>query len=294
VAHGNVGMVGLGIMGSAISANLIAAGWDVTGYDIDAARMEQLQANGGTPAESVAAVAQVESGVVLTSLPSVKAFEAVIAELAATGRDGLVVAELSTMPLEVKEAARERLAAAAGTLLDCPLSGTGAQAVTRDLSVYASGDAAAIDRCRPVFDGFANFTFPVGEFGAGTRMKFVANLLVAVHNLATAEAFVLGMKAGLDPQAILDVVSKGAGNSRVFELRGPMMVANSYDDSTMKFEVFRKDVAVISEFAAQIDCPTPLLAASLPFYAAALAQGRDTQDTAALCAVLEDMAGLQR
>jgi L-threonate 2-dehydrogenase len=224
----------------------------------------------------------------------VTAFETVVGELVASGGRDLVVAELSTLPLATKDAARERLAVAGITLLDCPLSGTGAQALTRDLSVYASGDAEAIERCRPIFDGFANFTFTIGEFGAGTRMKFVANLLVAVHNLATAEAFVLGMKAGLDPQAILDVISKGAGNSRVFELRGPMMVAGTYDESTMKFEVFRKDVAVISEFAAAIDCPTPLLSASLPLYAAALAQGRDKQDTAALCAVLEQMAGLQR
>ena len=293
MAHGNVGMVGLGIMGSAISGNLLTAGFDVLGYDIDATRVDEFRQRGGRPADSVAEVAA-GADVVLTSLPSISAFEAVAGELAEAGGPGLVVAELSTLPLAVKQAAAARLDSAGVVLLDCPLSGTGAQAVTKDLSVYASGDTEAIERCRPIFDGFANFTFTIGEFGTGTRMKFVANLLVAVHNLATAEAFVLGMKAGLDPQTILDVVSKGAGNSRVFELRGPMMVAGDYDDSTMKFEVFRKDVAVISEFAAAIDCPTPLLSASLPLYAAALAQGRDKQDTAALCAVLEQMAGLQR
>lgn len=293
MAQGNVGIIGLGIMGSAISANLVEAGWTVTGYDIDPARVEQLRVAGGQTTTSSAGVAQAND-VVLTSLPSVKAFEAVVEELAGSGRDGLVVAELSTLPLEVKQRAHDRLKAAGMTLLDCPLSGTGAQAVNRDLSVYASGDTDAIGRCRPVFDGFANLTFVIGDFGAGSRMKFVANLLVAVHNLATAEAFVLGMKAGLDPQAILDVVSRGAGNSRIFELRGPMMVTGQYDDSSMKFEVFRKDLAIISEFATAIDCPTPLLAASQPLYAAALAQGRDKQDTAALCAVLGEMAGLQR
>lgn len=292
-ASGPVGIIGLGIMGSAISRNIVDAGWEVVGYDIDDARMQQLRDVGGTPAASAADVAH-RSDVILTSLPSVAAFDGVVDEVASADVDGRIVAELSTLPLAAKERARQKLASAGVTLLDCPLSGTGAQALVRDLSVYASGDATAIERCRPVFDGFARVTFPVGEFGTGTKMKFVANLLVAVHNLATAEAFVLGMKAGLEPQAIFDVVRAGAGNSRVFELRGPMMVGGDYSESTMKLEIFRKDVAIISSFAAEIDCPTPLLAASMPFYSAALAQGRGKEDTAALCAVLEEMAGVTR
>ena len=99
------------------------------------------------------------------------------------------------------------------TLLDCPLSGTGAQAVTRDLAVYASGEEAAFGRCREIFAGFARATHYLGAFGNGSRMKFVANLLVAVHNVAAAEAIVLGTKAGLDPQRILEVIGSGAGNS---------------------------------------------------------------------------------
>jgi 3-hydroxyisobutyrate dehydrogenase-like beta-hydroxyacid dehydrogenase len=179
-------------------------------------------------------------------------------------------------------------------MLDCPLSGTGAQAVTRDLSVYASGDAQACARCAPVFAGFARSQHYLGEFGNGSKMKFVANLLVAIHNVSAAEAFVLGMKAGLDPQMIYDVVGDGAGSSRMFQVRGPLMVRGQYEPATMKVEIWQKDMNIIADFAARLDCPTPLLAASAAYYTAAMAQGRGGEDTAAVCAVLEQMARLQR
>jgi len=113
-------------------------------------------------------------------------------------------------------------------MLDAPVSGTGLQAEAAEIVIYASGDTTALDQVRPVFDAVAKVTFDLGSFGNGSKMKFVANLLVSVHNLATAEAFVMGMKAGLGPQQILDVVSAGVGSSRIFEIRGPMMVEDAY------------------------------------------------------------------
>ncbi|MGA8004944.1 MAG: NAD-binding protein, partial [Burkholderiales bacterium] len=180
------------------------------------------------------------------------------------------------------------------TLLDCPLSGTGAQARTRDLAVYASGPRAAVRRCAAVFEGFARAHYYVGAFGAGSKMKFVANLLVAIHNVSAAEALVLGQKAGLDPALVYKVVGDGAGSSRMFQVRGPMMVAGDYRDATMKVEVWQKDMAIIADFARSLGCPTPLLLASAPLYTAAIAAGRGQQDTAAVCAVLETMAGVKR
>jgi L-threonate 2-dehydrogenase len=117
---------------------------------------------------------------------------------------------------------------------------------------------------------------------------------VAIHNVATAEAFVLGIKAGLDPNAIFELVKSGAGNSRVFELRGPMMVEGRYDDATMKIDVWQKDMSIIREFAAALQCPTPMFDATVPVYDSALARGLGAQDTAAVCTVLEAMAGVRR
>ena len=148
------------------------------------------------------------------------------------------------------------------TLLDCPLSGTGAQAKSRDLAVYASGDQAAYENCREAFTAFARVSHYLGEFGNGSRMKFVANLLVAVHNAAAAEAIVLGVKAGLDAERILEVITSGAGNSRIFELRGPMMAKGVYTPPTATMHVLQKDSAIISAFAKSLGVDTPMLAAA--------------------------------
>jgi 3-hydroxyisobutyrate dehydrogenase-like beta-hydroxyacid dehydrogenase len=190
----------------------------------------------------------------------------------------------------VKAAARKRLAAAGVILLDCPLSGTGAQARVKDLVVFASGEATAYRKCVAIFEGFARKHFLIGAFGDGSRMKFIANHLVAIHNVAAAEAMVLGIKSGLDPALVLKVVSSGAGTSRMLEVRGPMMVKGDYSQATMKVAIWQKDMKIIGEHARSINCPTPLFLASAPFYTAAMAMGRGDEDTGSVCAVLEEMA----
>ena len=290
-----VGMLGLGIMGSAMSANLRQAGFKVVGFDISAERSDAFAQSGGEVARSARQVAE-QAEIIIAVLPSVAALDEVVcgAEgMLAAGRSGLILVESSTFPIEEKQRI-SALCRPGITMLDCPLSGTGAQALTRDLSVYASGDARACERCAPVFAGFARSQHYLGEFGNGSKMKFVANLLVAIHNVSAAEAFVLGMKAGLDPEMIYKVVGDGAGSSRMFQVRGPLMVSGEYEPATMKVAIWQKDMRIISEFAAGLGCPTPLLAASAAYYTAAVAQGRGEQDTAAVCAVLEEMACLQR
>jgi 3-hydroxyisobutyrate dehydrogenase-like beta-hydroxyacid dehydrogenase len=164
----------------------------------------------------------------------------------------------------------------------------------KDIVIYASGDTKAIRSLRPLFGDFSRAAHDLGTFGNGSRKKYVANLLVAINNVAAAEAMVLGMKAGLDPKTIHDMVTTGAANSRVFELRAPMMVAGRYDDVTMKVDVWQKDMKVIGEFAAALGVPTPLFAATRPVYAAAMATGHAMHDTASVCAVLEKQAGVKR
>jgi putative dehydrogenase len=201
---------------------------------------------------------------------------------------------MSTFTISDKENAEKILRKAGHTMLDCPVSGTGAQAATRDLVFYASGDAKAIRKLQPMFAAFGRKVYDVGPFGNGSKMKYVANLLVAIHNVASAEAMVLGMKAGLDPQMIFDLIQSGAGNSRVFELRAPMMVKNNYKAATMKIDVWDKDMSVIGGYAKKIKVPTPLFDATKPIYAKAEKAGLGKQDTAAVCAVLEKMAKVQR
>jgi putative dehydrogenase len=274
-----VGLVGLGIMGSAYAVNLLKHGFVVFGFDIVAPACERLAKAGGQPLESAAAVAAA-ADCLLLALPSPG-----VPSL----RKGMVVCEMSTFALEDKEAARAEVEAAGAVLLDCPVSGTGTQAAAGDLVIFASGHAEACAEMEPVFGAIARKVIYAGAFGAGMKLNCVANMLVSVHNLATAEALCLAERAGLDLQMTLAAVREGAGNSRVFELRSPLMAAGHYEPATMKLAVHLKDLAIIKAFAEAVGAPTPLLDASAPFYHTAVAEGRGEQDTAALYEVLKSM-----
>jgi len=279
-------------MGSAMAAHLVASGFRVVGYDVVPSATRQLKRAGGEPATDARGVADA-AAVIITSLPSAAALAQVASELAQFGRRVIVI-ETSTLPIEVKEQARATLARRGATLLDCPLSGTGAQARTKDIAVYASGDAASYRAVVPVLEGFSRVNYYVGPFGNGSKMKLAANLLVAIHNVAGAEAMVLAMKSGLDPALAYKVLTDGAGNSRMFQVRGPMMVKGDYSsDVTMKLSVWQKDMNAIAEFAKANGCPTPLFSATAPLYIAATAHD-PAEDTGAVCAVIEKLANYRR
>ena len=288
-----VGIVGLGIMGGAFAQNLLAAGWRVIGYDVAVPRRRALARAGVEIAADAGDVARYARTIIL-SLPSPRALASTVDAIVKAGVPRRVVIEASTFTIEDKASAEAALRKAGHVLLDCPVSGTGGQAKVKDLVVYASGGAAEIKKLRPMFAAFTRGLYDLGEFGNGSRMKYVANLLVAIHNVASAEAMVLGMKAGLPPQLVHDLVNAGVGTSRVFALRAPMMVKDRYDQPTMKISVWQKDMDVIGRFAQAIGVPTPLFSATLPIYAAAMSTGHAAHDTAAVCAVLEGMAGVKR
>jgi 3-hydroxyisobutyrate dehydrogenase-like beta-hydroxyacid dehydrogenase len=290
---GAVGIVGLGIMGGAFACNLVAAGWRVIGYDIAPARRRAMARAGVEMAADAGEVAH-RAKTIITSLPSPKALATTVDTIVKAKVPRRVIVEASTFTLDDKTSAEAKLRKAGHVMLDCPMSGTGAQAKVKDLVVYASGDTDEIKKQRPMFAAFTRAVHDVGAFGNGSRMKYVANLLVAIHNVATAEAMVLGIKAGLSPQLIFDLIKTGAGNSRIFELRAPMMVKNDYGAPTMKIAVWQKDMDVIGGFARTIGVPTPMFDASSTIYTKARKSGYDDQDTAAVCAVLEKMAGVKR
>lgn len=286
-----IAIIGLGIIGSALARNLIDHGFSVTGFDPDkdsAAHAAEI----GVTVTADAAEAMQDSTIILTSLPSEAALAATVelltAESGQTNKDQILV-ELSTLSLDCKIKAHTQLSAAGTVMLDCPISGTGAQAQTRDIALYASGDESAFKRCREIFGAIASNSFFLGAFGNGTRMKFVANLLVAIHNVASAEALNLATRAGLDPQQVYDVISAGAGTSKIFELRGPMMVEGNYSPATMKLDVWQKDMALIKDFSTASGAFTPLFDTTAPLYETANALGLGEQDTAAVHRILAQL-----
>jgi L-threonate 2-dehydrogenase len=288
-----VGVVGLGIMGGAISRNLRQRGWRVIGVDVDAQRRAELAADGIEIAPDVAGAART-APVLLLSLPSPSALRQVAAEIAAAKVERRIVAELSTFAIEDKMSLHETMKAAGHDALDCPLSGTGAQAANRDLVVYASGDRAAVEACASLFADFAKKTAYLGAFGNGSRMKFVANLLVAIHNVAAAEAMALARKSGLDPSDVVEVIAPGAGGSRMFEMRAPMMAREEYLPATMRVSTWSKDMSIIAQFAASLGVETPCFDATRPVYDEALRLGLGEMDTAAVYRIIAEHSNLGR
>lgn len=284
-----VGFIGLGIMGSAMSTNLHQAGFHVYGFDPSPKQQKVMKKEGIDIQTSVSNVAA-NAEYILLSLPSVTALMHVAQEIAQSAKKGTIVAELGTLPIDAKQAAKDLLAKAGIILLDCPLSGTGAQAKTRDLVVYASGDKKAIQKMSPVFEGFARAMYNIGDFGQGMKMKLVANHLVAIHNVASAEAILLGVQMGLDAHQIVEVIGNSAGSSRMFQVRGPAMANRSWGDATMKIDVWNKDMHLISGAIESYAVPAPVFASCIPVYNAANALGHAKDDTAVVYKVLENWA----
>src|SRR5580692_11252972 len=281
-----VGIVGLGIMGGAIARNLVERGWRVIGFDTDATRRAELALANVAIAGDVGQVAR-DAPIIMTSLPSPAAVEQVAQEIAGSGQSPRIVVELSTLSIADKLRFESILKNADHIALDCPLSGTGAQAKNRDLIVYASGDSHAIAQCTSLFSDFAKQSADLGRYGNGSRMKFVANHLVAINNVATAEAMVLAERAGLDPKTVVEMVGPGAGGSRMFQMRAPMMVDRVYDPATMRVSTWKKDMAIIAAFADDLGCATPLFTLTQGVYTQALAMGLGDQDTASVFEVLK-------
>ena len=288
-----IGYVGIGVMGSEMTKHLLAAGREVHGYDPDPGRMETFVSRGGVAETSPGDVARA-SGIVVFSLPKVPILESVAAEVAGAAHDNLLCMDTGTFPLEAKHAAFEVLAAAGVELMDVPLSGTGLQAADASLVIFASGSEEGYDRAKPVFDVIGRSSYHLGEFGNGSIMKYIANLLVAIHNLSTAEAHALGLAAGMDPALVQTVMSDGVGSSKIFDIRGPMMVADHYEPPSARLDIILKDATIIKAFAESKGVVTPLLDTSLDIYRESSAEGLGDLDAAALCRFLEHRSGITR
>ena len=286
----NAGVIGLGNIGGGVARNLVAAGHAVVGFDLDPDRITDAGAQEAVDAAEVAE----RSDMVVLAVASLPAWRASLAAISASGRRGLIVVDLCTFPLAEKESAHEELARVGIYLLDCPVSGARPQADSGELAMLVSGDADAFARAQPALDTFCRSVTHVGAYGVSTKIKFVINLMISIQNLACAEAFLLARKAGLDLQQMADAVMDSAAYSKIFEVRAEKWITGDYENPTAELAIQLKDKDVIRDFATNLDCPTPLFDATMPYYIAAASQGRTKEDAASILAVLEAMAGIPR
>ena len=284
-----IGIFGLGIMGGAIAKNLVDAGYQVFGYDPDAVQCKQAQNVGVKLSGSAKEIAE-NTNIMFSSLPNADALDETVSELVELSESecsaGILI-ELSTLDLVAKERSQARLVAAGIDLLDCPISGTGQQAKSGDIVLFASGDQTVFTDCSRIFKSFAKNSYYLGEFGNGTKMKLIANLLVAIHNVASAEAVILAKRSGLNMEQFYKVISSSPCSSKIFELRAPLMIDNTFEPATMKLDVWQKDMKLIREFANNVQSPIPLFETTEPLYQAAIDANLGQQDTAAVCSILQ-------
>ncbi len=294
-----VGVCGLGIMGGGFAANLVKNGFHVTGYDPSTARARKLRSAGGVVAKSNAEVAR-KSDVVITSLATAAVLDDVVQGrngLAAGARKGLIVLEASTLAFDEKERNRAALARKGAVMLDTPVSGAGKQAESGEISIMVSGPKSAYNKAKPVLPGFSKVQYYVGSFGNSSKLKLLINMLISAHGAVFAEAITLARASGVDLKTFQEVLKPSAGNSRVIEYRGPLMVAGEYADPRVKtadLTIMMKDNDLIEQYAKSYNVPVPVFLASMMPTFAALAQGYGNEDPAVITRIYEQMAGIPR
>jgi 3-hydroxyisobutyrate dehydrogenase-like beta-hydroxyacid dehydrogenase len=291
---GKVGFIGLGAMGGPMALNLAKAGFKLVVHDIDAAKTGPLKAKGAEVATSPEAVAAaVDRTIVIVE--TTEQAEAVI--IGAHGiirgaRPGHIVLCMATIDPFAARTIADRLASLDIAMLDAPVSGGTGRARSGELSVIVGGAADVFAKCEDLFKAMGNRSFLVGPLGSGLAMKLVNNMLVQVNTVAVAEALVLGVKAGLDPQTIYEVVRVSTGASAAWELRVPRILAGDFEPGGT-IDISYKDQELETAFAKRLGVPLLLANMTQQVYQMARARGLNKEDGSAIVKVFERMAGVK-
>lgn len=282
--QGTVGLVGLGAMGRGVARNLLAKGYDVVGYDLRAEALDTLREQGGTPAQSLAALAgQVRT--VVSFVVNAEQTEAILfgsGGLAGSLPPGAIFIACSTMdPAYVRELA-PRLARHAIALLDAPVTGGAVGAAAGTLTIMGAGERQAFEQARPVLQAFGARVYHLGPAGAGAQMKVLNQLLCGVHLAAAGEALALARKQGLPLDLTLEILTSGAAGSWMLADRGPRMAAQRFDDVTSAVDIFVKDMSLVLDATRAARFPAGLAHAAYLAFLETSARGLGALDDAAV------------
>jgi 3-hydroxyisobutyrate dehydrogenase len=291
---GTVGFIGLGNMGGPMALNLVKHGFSLVVHDIDPAKADIWRTRGATVADSAEGVAaKVERTICMVETTGQA--EAVIAGergIIRSAKSGHIVACMSTIDPIVARRLAEQLATRGVAMIDAPVSGGTERAASGELSIIVGGSAKTVAACQDLFGAMGAKVFHVGALGQGLAMKLVNNMLVQVNTVAVAEALVLGVKAGLDPKVIYDVVRASTGNSFAFETRAPRILKRDFSPGGT-VDISFKDQELETAFAKQLGVPLLLANVSQQVYQMARAAGFNKEDGSAIVKVLERLAGVK-
>lgn len=282
-SESDVGVIGAGAMGFALIKRLLVH-FDVSMFDPSPAARERASAAGAVCLDGATEVFALGVPVIICVASPAALSSTVDAAVSAHERGAQLgpVIESSTLDLSLKEEARVRLAAAGTELLDCPVSGTSAQALNGDLVIFASGHPAARAACEPIFAAIARRTIQAGGFGMGMRLKLLANHLVGLHSAVAGEVLMLARKSGLDDEIVLEALTSSAGTSRMLEVRGPLMIKGAYLPAAGSIDIIVKDGNMIRTMARDAGCSLALYDRADGIYRSAQAEGLGSHDIASI------------
>lgn len=282
-----VGILGLGKIGRAVADNLADAGFETM------AVRRASTADFPLLAADAAGLARAND-VVISVLPDEQAMrEAFLGKsgLAAGAHRDLVVIDMGTFPVTLKQELAEALARRGAAMLDCPVSGTPPVVRAGKGVLFVSGDAAVVERCRPIFEAISpGHHRHVGAFGAGMAVKWAANLLVTINSFATAQAMLLGTRSGIDPRVMVEALAASFAGSPVFSARAPMMAEARYRPAPGPAHVFVKDLTYIEAECRRLGMPAPLVGPTLDWYRRLVDSGRADDEAASIYELLKQSA----
>jgi putative dehydrogenase len=277
-----VGLIGLGVMGMPIARNLMERGYEVIGYRRHPS--PELAAAGGIAASSAAEVAS-QASILLSILPLASDVEEVICGpdgTLTTMKPGTVHLEMSTIDTGDKLKLRDAVRARGGDLLDGPISGGPGLIAPRLASVFVSGEMASVDTVRPVLSAIAGPWVYTGEFGTSTRLKYIANMLLASHTAAAAEAMVLARRSGLDLDLVQRTLDTSIASSAIWKQRGPLMQQRAWSPAPGPVQTLHPILAQIQAATAEAGLETPVFAAAKAAFDRAVADGWGSLDIASI------------
>jgi 2-hydroxy-3-oxopropionate reductase len=287
-----VGFVGLGIMGAFMAGNLLEAGHELVVHNRTRTKAERLAQRGARAADSPREVAE-GSDVIITMLPGPPQVEEVVAGdggLLEGAREGSLIIDMSTSsPILAQELARAARNKAVG-MLDAPVSGGDVGARDGTLSIMVGGEEDDFERARPLFRVMGETVVHVGGVGAGQVVKACNQIVVALVIEAIAEALVLGSKAGVDPDRVVEVLSGGLASNKVLEVKGEKFLSHEFAPGG-KVEYHRKDLGIALEAGKEYEVTLPVAAFVDQMFGVLEAKGRGGWDHSALLTLLEERSG---
>jgi 3-hydroxyisobutyrate dehydrogenase len=290
----SVGFIGVGNMGNPMAGNVLKAGFPMTVFDKSAAAMDNLVQAGARAGASMADVAE-RSEIVLTCLPASPDVEALYLEpagLIERARPGTILIDLSSVLPSTPRKLEPRALARGVHFLEAPVSGGVAGARAATLAIMVGGDAQVLERARPVLRAIGPNIFSVGPVGAGNTVKAINNMMACVNSLAMMEGVVLGVKAGLDPMIVYEVVKASSGGSKALERIPAALVPRKFEPG-FKVQLMNKDLETFNTIAKELHVPVSFANVAQRYQQAALAAGLADMDTSAVVQIIERLAAVQ-